>query len=86
MPPLGFAYPMLEALEAADAQAEKQTATHCLHWMQFLHEVFFQDAAAMLILYPERAKCSIFQLCLTQDEQFEVRPSFFPLLTVLFFF
>jgi hypothetical protein len=54
------------------------TAERFLKCMTFFNTVFLQDAAAVLILHPERANHAIFKLPCFGMEEFQVRLRDFP--------
>ena len=68
-----------------DGGAGKFTAMNFLSFMMTLNRVFIQDAAAMLVLFPERIDHPLFRLEVFQSEEFHVSFFLFLLLLLLFF-
>lgn len=81
--PIGkWAYTALEGVTEAAVRAgngKHQTAFQVLKFLTVLNECFLQDAAAMMVLHPERANHPIFDLDVFRTTQFEVCPICFVL-------
>ena len=59
--PIGkWSYNALDALLDYDTEGTKQTAVHALKFFNELNVIFLQDAAAMMILHPERETHQLF--------------------------
>ena len=73
--PVGcWVYEAHEAVKVAnrDGGAGKFTAMNFLSFMMMLNRVFIQDAAAMLVLFPERINHPLFRLEVFGSEEFNV--------------
>lgn len=75
MTPIGkWCYKALFALGESDPNGQHQTALEVLRWFCDLCVIFLQDAAAMMVLHPERSECSLFSvLPLFETQEFKVR-------------
>ena len=75
--PIGeWCYDALEQLLEADVEGQHQTAMHVLRWFCDINEIFLQDAAAMLILHPDRGEHVLFEvLPVFHSDEWKVRAS-----------
>jgi Centromere DNA-binding protein complex CBF3 subunit, domain 2 len=61
--PIGeWCYDALAALVEEDVEGTHQTAMYVLRWFCDINEIFLQDAAAMHVLFPERADHVMFEV------------------------
>jgi Centromere DNA-binding protein complex CBF3 subunit, domain 2 len=73
MTPLGsFAYAALNELVATDLEGKHQTAYETLRFFCDLSVIFLQDAAAMMVLHPERSSHSVYDMMCFTSSEFQV--------------
>jgi hypothetical protein len=74
MTPLGsFSYGMLRELVDLDLVGTHQTAYETLRFFCDLSVIFLQDAAAMMLLHPERATHQLFNMDCFHSDEYKVR-------------
>ncbi|MGL5915851.1 MAG: hypothetical protein ACRCZG_06285, partial [Culicoidibacterales bacterium] len=60
--PIGkWVYGALEAVTQVAGPGKNMTAIHTLRFFVELNKIFLQDAAAMMVLHPERSEHALFQ-------------------------
>jgi Centromere DNA-binding protein complex CBF3 subunit, domain 2 len=77
MTPLGsFAYRALNELVKTDLEGKHQTAYETLRFFCDLSVIFLQDAAAMLLLHPDRGGHQMYDMACFASSEFQVRRMF----------